>query len=77
MTRNTLIRSFTVSTLILAAGFATGCSTPAYSGKERFQTIGRNISNDAGIMQDEIDNALMLRPSTLNGGPYGWNYAKR
>jgi hypothetical protein len=41
-----------------------GCSTPAYSGRERFQMIGRNISFEAAQMQDDIDHALLLRPAS-------------
>lgn len=40
----------------------TGCSTPAYSAKERGQLISRNVGLEWQMMQDDIDNALLLRP---------------
>ena len=51
--------------LLSATGLTSvGCSTPAYSGRERFQMIGRNISYEAAQMQDDIDHALLLRPAS-------------
>jgi hypothetical protein len=41
-----------------------GCSTPAYSGRERMQMIGRNISFEGGQIQDDIDSLLLLRPAS-------------
>jgi hypothetical protein len=40
-----------------------GCAaTPAYSGHERAQLIGRSIGYEYAQMQDDIDHALLLRP---------------
>jgi hypothetical protein len=56
-----------ILTLVILAGIsfvAVGCSTPAYSGKERMAQIGRNWSYEAAQIQDDIDHALLLRPGT-------------
>ncbi len=44
---------------------AVGCSTPAYSAKERGQLISRNMGLEWQMMQDDIDNALLLRPVSV------------
>jgi len=69
--------TLTLLGLAVVVSSSIGCSTPAYSGKERFQTIGRAISIEAAIMQDDIDSALLLRPNTLLTGYNGWNIARR
>jgi hypothetical protein len=45
-----------------------GCTldTPAYSAKERFQQIGRNMYFDGEAFNDDVDHALLLRPSNQN-----------
>jgi hypothetical protein len=61
-----------VMKLIVCALFAalfvslTGCTldTPAYTSSERFQQIHRNNVYQAQQGQDDIDNVLLLRPST-------------
>ena len=58
------------SLLLLAlAGLAvssTGCSTPAYSARERGQMIARNWGLEWQMAQDDVDEALLLHPvSTL------------
>ena len=42
-----------------------GCSTPLYSGKERGQQISRNQGLEWQMMQDDVDNALLLRPVSV------------
>lgn len=45
---------------------ATGCETPTLSARERGQAISRNMGLEWQMLQDDIDNALLLRPvSTL------------
>jgi hypothetical protein len=51
-----------IATAGLMTFLATGCSTPAYSGKERFNMITRNIDMEFKMLQDDIDHALLLRP---------------
>lgn len=41
-----------------------GCSTPAYSSKERGQMIARNMGMEWKMLQDDVDEALLLRPMT-------------
>ena len=72
-TFNTRNRKLIISAALLAIAGTIGCSTPAYSGKERFQQIGRNISLEAGMMQDDIDHALLLRPVS---GNTAWNISR-
>jgi len=72
-TFNTRNHKLIISAALLAIAGTIGCSTPAYSGKERFQQIGRNISLEAGMMQDDIDRALLLRPVTASST---WNVSK-
>jgi hypothetical protein len=55
-------------TLTLAGG---GCArpgefgwTPAYSTKERGQLIARNWDYEGKQLMDDMDHALMLRPSS-------------
>jgi hypothetical protein len=50
-----------LSGLALTSG---GCATPAYSGHERAQLIGRNWGYEWAQAQDDIDNALLLRPAS-------------
>lgn len=46
---------------------STGCSTPAYSAKERGQMIARNWGLEWQMLNEDIDDALLLRPmSTLS-----------
>jgi hypothetical protein len=40
-----------------------GCSTPAYSGRERWQMIARNWNFEGAQIQDDIDHILLLRPA--------------
>jgi hypothetical protein len=56
----------TLTSLLVLAGLIqlTGCSTPAYSARERANLIGRNIALEWQMMQDDIDRTLMLRPMT-------------
>lgn len=49
---------------VLGTFLATGCATPAYSAKERSQQIARNIDMEWKMAQDDIDDALLLRPMT-------------
>jgi hypothetical protein len=53
-----------VSATILT-GLASGCATPAYSAKERANMIGRNWDMEWKMAQDDIDHALLLRPTSL------------
>ena len=54
-----------LTTLVLATGLlSVGCSTPAYSGRERFEHIGYGMSYDAAQMQDDIDHVFLLRPGS-------------
>ncbi|MEA2736402.1 MAG: hypothetical protein QOE14_2853 [Humisphaera sp.] len=51
--------------LIVLAGMAItmpGCSTPAYSTRERHQMWGRTTRFEWEQAQDDIDNVLLLRP---------------
>ena len=55
--------------LLLIGGASTlgGCdiaATPAYSGQERFQQIGRNWNYEYEQLADDTDNALLLRPAS-------------
>lgn len=38
--------------------------TPAYSGTERGEMIARNIELEWRMMNDDIDEVLLLRPSS-------------
>lgn len=53
---------------VILAGLALtsgGCfSTPAYSGRERAQMIGRNISYEGAMIQDDIDSLMLWRPAS-------------
>jgi hypothetical protein len=49
-----------ISAMLLSS---VGCSTPAYSGRERFQMIARNINFEGAQIQDDIDHILLLRPA--------------
>jgi hypothetical protein len=42
-----------------------GCtsSTPAYTAKERYAQIHRNLVYESEQFNDEVDRALLLRPS--------------
>jgi hypothetical protein len=53
-----------ILTLLACAGLfqIVGCSTPAYSAKERANMIGRNWGLEWQMLQDDVDHALMLRP---------------
>jgi hypothetical protein len=44
---------------------ATGCATPTLSSRERGQAISRNMGMEWQMMQDDIDQALLLRPVTM------------
>ncbi|HMO27316.1 MAG TPA: hypothetical protein PKB10_13715, partial [Tepidisphaeraceae bacterium] len=39
-----------------------GCSTHAHSARERNQMIARNISAEGGMMVDDFDRVMLLRP---------------
>ena len=57
----------TLVALVLLAGMcvlSSGCGTPAHTGKERFRHITRNWSYEWLQAQDDIDHALLLRPSS-------------
>jgi len=51
--------------LLVAIGASSlgGCATPAYSAHERWQMIGRNWGYEWRQAQDDMDSALLLRPS--------------
>ncbi len=42
-----------------------GCETPVYSAKERGQAISRNVGLEWQMLQDDVDNALLLRPVSV------------
>lgn len=42
-----------------------GCETPVLSAKERGLAIQRNMGLEWQFMQDDIDNALLLRPVSV------------
>jgi hypothetical protein len=44
--------------------------TPIYSPQERFTAIGRNWSLESQMANDDLDRALLLRPTT---GLTPWN----
>jgi len=57
--------------LLLTAGLSTGCArpnevgwTPAYSWRERQQLVLRNWDYEGKQKDDDIDDALLLRPAT-------------
>lgn len=59
----------------LLAIILTGCgvdwgSTPAYSSRERNQQIWRNWNYEGGMMVDDVDSFLLLRPAS---GLTMWN----
>ena len=39
-------------------------STPLFSAQERFARIGRNISLESQMLNEDIDQILLLRPVT-------------
>ena len=45
-------------------------STPAFSTKERFARIGRNIGLESQMANDDLDHLFLLRPVT---GLTEWN----
>jgi hypothetical protein len=54
-----------LSILCGAMGLLIGCgSTPAYSAQERGQLIWRNMNYQGAQAMDDIDHALLLRPSS-------------
>ena len=56
-----------LSMLVLVAALfvgSTGCSTPAYSARERDQQIARNWNYEGAQMVDDFDHLLLLRPSS-------------
>ena len=64
---------------VAGLGLAQGCtrsfapefgSTPAFSTKERFARISRNVGLEAEMANDDIDRVLLLRPVT---GLSQWN----
>jgi hypothetical protein len=60
-----LLKATPIFAVLIGLGLSSvGCSTPAYSGRERWSRIGYNISYEAAQMQDDIDHALMLRPGS-------------
>ena len=55
-----------LATLVLLAAsglLTTGCYTPAYTAQERFSMIGRNWDYEGKQIADDVDSALLLRPS--------------
>ena len=56
---------FLLALLGVSVGLLTGCgSTPAYSAQERGQLIWRNMNYQGAQAMDDIDSALLLRPSS-------------
>ena len=55
-----------VGTMVLGGCFAaqSGFATPAYSGHERGQMIGRNQNYEWRQAQDDIDTVMLLRPAS-------------
>jgi hypothetical protein len=66
MKRLTCLKSFACLLLIGTGAFLTGCTsdTPAYTAKERFAQINRNILYQNETGNDDFDNVLLLRPGT-------------
>lgn len=59
--------------LILLGGLAlllVGCSTPAYSGGERWGEIWRNWNYEGAQAMDDLDHAMLFRPAS---GMTIWN----
>jgi hypothetical protein len=61
----TIVKSLLLTGLgLFGAGLLGGCSaTPAYSGDERAAQIGRNMNFELESFADDVDSALLLRPS--------------
>jgi hypothetical protein len=50
---------------LMGAVLMTGCgSTPAYSGDERAAQVGRNWALEWQEASDDMDNVLLIRPSS-------------
>jgi hypothetical protein len=54
--------------VLLLVGLAialTGCTldTPAYSAKERFAQINRNVAYQSAAINDDLDYIVLFRPS--------------
>jgi hypothetical protein len=73
MTKQALSARLALTGLVALTGVmtTTGCArpgemfyTPAYSADERGRAIARNWDNEGKMMQDDIDNALLLRPQS-------------
>lgn len=57
-----------VSVLLGVAAVAvasTGCSTPAYSARERWNITARNADLEWKMAQDDIDRMMGFRPLSL------------
>jgi len=50
--------------LIFLGSLIAGCSTPAYTAKERNQQIARNWNYEGGQMVDDWDHFWLLRPAS-------------
>ena len=55
---------------VVTLSFATGCGslpvvggTPIYSPQERYARIGRNFALESRMFNDDLDRALLLRPT--------------
>jgi len=60
-----LLKATVIFAILFGIGLTTvGCSTLAYSGRERWSRVGYGMSLDAAQMQDDIDHALLLRPGS-------------
>jgi hypothetical protein len=60
-----MIKRLLLLSLGLTLVAASGCSTPAYSARERANLIGRNWGLEWQQMQDDVDHALLLRPVSI------------
>ncbi len=58
------MKAFCLLLLLVAGMMSSGCATPTYSGRERWQMITRNWGYEYRQMQDDIDHALLLRPAS-------------
>jgi hypothetical protein len=57
------MKAICLSLLLGAVLLSSGCATPAYSGRERWQMITRNWGFEAKQINDDIDSLLLLRPA--------------
>jgi hypothetical protein len=59
------MKTLALLTLVAGLGLLAGCAspTPGYSGDERYAQIGRNWNLEGEEFADDMDHALLLRPS--------------